>query len=282
MDPTTSEIVRNSLVYASEEMGIALRNSSYSPNIRERMDHSAAIFDNEGRLLAQAEHIPVHLGSLLLGLRKPLDYCDHEDVQLEPFTMLMVNNPYIAGTHLNDVTVIRPVYHSNRLVGYTANKAHHADVGGKVPGSISVDAKTLFEEGVVVDPKYLIRKKRIRSEYSNGLRIEIPNPKREGRRSESPNCSQHYCREKGPRTRQEVRMETVPRGMRRISKEDRAADEIEAVQDTRGHLSSPGQPRRSRRARYSPQSHPDHLKGKFESRLHRNRRSSIESSQRGL
>lgn len=160
MDPTTSEIIRNSLVYASEEMGIALRNSSYSPNIRERMDHSAAIFDNEGRLLAQAEHIPVHLGSLPWGLAKTLEYCEREGIVLEEFSMIMVNNPYIAGTHLNDVTVIRPVYHSNRLVGYTANKAHHADVGGKVPGSISVDAKTLFEEGVVVDPKYLIRKNR--------------------------------------------------------------------------------------------------------------------------
>ena len=160
MDPTTFEIVRNSLTYASEEMGIALRNSSYSPNIRERMDHSAAIFDNEGRLLAQAEHIPVHLGSLPWGLAKTLEYCEREGIVLEEFSMIMVNNPYIAGTHLNDVTVIRPVYHSNRLVGYTANKAHHADVGGKVPGSISVDAKTLFEEGVVVDPKYLIRKNR--------------------------------------------------------------------------------------------------------------------------
>src|SRR5712664_4242788 len=160
MDPTTSEIIRNSLVYASEEMGIALRNSSYSANIRERMDHSAAIFDNEGRLLAQAEHIPVHLGSLPWGLSKTLEYCDPESIELEPFSMLMVNNPYIAGTHLNDVTVIRPVYHSNRLVGYTANKPHHADVGGKVPGSLSVDALTLFDEGVVVRPKYLIRKNR--------------------------------------------------------------------------------------------------------------------------
>src|SRR6266851_9145674 len=160
MDPTTSEIVRNSLVYASEEMGIALRNSSYSPNIRERMDYSAAIFDNEGRLLAQAEHIPVHLGSLPWGLAKTLEYCKREGIFLEEFSMIMVNNPYIAGTHLNDVTVVRPIYYSNRLVGYTANKAHHADVGGKVPGSISVDSKTLFEEGVVVDPKYLIRKNR--------------------------------------------------------------------------------------------------------------------------
>jgi len=160
VDPTTVEIIRNSLLYASEEMGIALRNSSYSPNIRERMDHSAAIFDEEGGLLAQAEHIPVHLGSLPLGLQNTLEYCEKENIELKESSMIMVNNPYIAGTHLNDVTVIRPVYHSNRLVAYTANKAHHADVGGKVPGSISTDARTLFEEGVVIDPRYLIRKNR--------------------------------------------------------------------------------------------------------------------------
>jgi N-methylhydantoinase B len=158
LDRTTVEIIRNSLVYASEEMGIALRNASYSPNIRERMDHSAAIFDQEGRLLAQAEHIPVHLGSLPWGLSRTLQYCQHEGIDLEPSSMVMVNNPYIAGTHLNDVTVIRPIHHSNRLIAYTANKAHHTDVGGKVPGSISTDAKTLFEEGVVIDPQYLIRK----------------------------------------------------------------------------------------------------------------------------
>jgi len=157
-DPTTVEIIRNKLLYASEEMGIALRNSSYSPNIRERMDHSAAIFDDQGRLLAQAEHIPVHLGSLPLGLRNTLAYCEKETIGLEESSMIIVNNPYIAGTHLNDVTVIRPVHYSNSLVAYTANKAHHADVGGKVPGSISVDAKNLFEEGVVIDPRYLIRK----------------------------------------------------------------------------------------------------------------------------
>ncbi len=160
VDPTTVEIIRNSLVYASEEMGIALRNSAYSPNIRERMDYSAAIFDDEARLLAQAEHIPVHLGSLPWGLVKSIEYCDREGIELEDSSMIVVNNPYIAGTHLNDVTVIRPIYRSNSLVAYTANKAHHADVGGKVPGSISVDAKTLFEEGVVVDPRYLIRKNR--------------------------------------------------------------------------------------------------------------------------
>src|SRR5437899_2211240 len=160
LDPTTTEIIRNSLVYASEEMGIALRNSAYSPNIRERLDHSAAIFDDQGRLLAQAEHIPVHLGSLPWGLVKTLEYCDREGFDLEESSMMVVNNPYIAGTHLNDVTVIRPIYQSNRLVAYAANKAHHADVGGKVPGSISIDAKSLFEEGVVIDPVYVIRKNR--------------------------------------------------------------------------------------------------------------------------
>src|SRR5438105_11317758 len=160
VDPTTVEIIRSTLLYASEEMDVALRNSSYSPNIRERMDHSAAIFDDEGRLLAQAEHIPVHLGSLPLGLRNTLDYCEKEKIGLEESSMIIVNNPYLAGTHLNDVTVIRPVHYLNSLVAYTANKAHHADVGGKVPGSISVDAKTIFEEGVVIDPQYLIRKNR--------------------------------------------------------------------------------------------------------------------------
>src|SRR5436853_6742725 len=113
LDMTTTETIRNSLVYASEEMGIALRNSAYSPNIRERMDHSAAIFDDEVRLLAQAEHIPVHLASLPWGLPKTPEYADREAIDLEEFSMIMVNNQYLPGTHLNDVTVIRPIYSSN-------------------------------------------------------------------------------------------------------------------------------------------------------------------------
>jgi N-methylhydantoinase B len=141
------------------------------------MDHSAAIFDGEGRLVAQAEHIPVHLGSLPWGLRKTLDYCDTEGIEIEPSSMLMVNNPYIAGTHLNDVTIIRPIFHSNGLVGYAANKAHHADVGGKVPGSISIDAKTLFEEGVVIDPRCLIRKNRFVKSAVTALSSKSRTPK---------------------------------------------------------------------------------------------------------
>jgi N-methylhydantoinase B len=157
MDIITSQLIRSSMQYASEEMGIALRNSSYSPNIKERMDHSAALFDPKARLFAQAEHIPVHLGSLPWGLKNTVEYCEREGLQLEEGSMVVVNNPYIAGTHLNDITVVKPIFYLGRLVGFAANKAHHADVGGKVPGSISVDASTLYEEGLIVNPVYLMR-----------------------------------------------------------------------------------------------------------------------------
>ncbi|MDP8011376.1 MAG: hydantoinase B/oxoprolinase family protein [Thermoplasmata archaeon] len=158
MDRFTSQIIRNSLFYASEEMGIALRNSAYSPNIKERMDHSTAIFDSKGELIAQAEHIPVHLGSLPLGLKNTLSYFEKENIEIEENSMIIVNNPYIAGTHLNDVTLIRPVFYNNKIVAYSTNKAHHSDVGGKVPGSISIDAKTIYEEGLIIDPVFIMKK----------------------------------------------------------------------------------------------------------------------------
>jgi N-methylhydantoinase B len=161
VDTVTEELIRSSLLYASEEMGIALRNSAYSPNIKERMDHSAAVFDSKGKLLAQAEHIPVHLGSLPWGVRNIMEYCKNQGIEFEKDSMLVVNNPYIAGTHLNDVTVVRPIFYMKREepVAFAANKAHHSDVGGKVPGSISVDASSLFEEGFVINPEYLVRRK---------------------------------------------------------------------------------------------------------------------------
>ena len=156
LDKITGQIIRSSLTYASEEMGIALRNASYSPNIKDRMDHSAAIFDSEGRLLAQAEHIPVHLGSLPWGLKKLLSTSGREGNQFKEDSMIVANNPYITGTHLNDVTVVAPIYYKKELIGFTANKAHHSDIGGRVPGSINIDSTTLFEEGQIVGPDYLM------------------------------------------------------------------------------------------------------------------------------
>ncbi len=177
VDLVTKELIGSSLLYASEEMGIALRNSSYSANIKERMDHSAALFDDRGRLLAQAEHIPVHLGSLPWGLRNTIDYCEKEGIEFENGSMVVVNNPYISGTHLNDVTVVKPIFAGGNLIAFAANKAHHSDVGGKVPGSISVDARTLFEEGFIMNPMYLMRRgefvKETLSAFSSNSRTPV-------------------------------------------------------------------------------------------------------------
>jgi N-methylhydantoinase B len=136
LDPIAAEIVASGLAYASEEMGIAVRNAAYSPNIKERLDHSCAIFDRDLRLVAQAEHIPVHLGSLPWGLRQTLAHLTARGAVLRPGEQWVVNDPYLSGTHLNDVTVIRPIFVDGAIFAYACNKAHHADVGGSVPGSM--------------------------------------------------------------------------------------------------------------------------------------------------
>ena len=156
-DPIVAEVIAGSLVYASEEMGIAVRNAAYSPNIKERLDHSCALFDAAGRLIAQAEHIPVHLGSLPWGLAQTLAAIRRSYGEVASGEMWVVNDPYLSGTHLNDVTVVRPIFFGGTLAGFAANKAHHADIGGSVPGSISTDASDLFAEGLVVPPLRLMR-----------------------------------------------------------------------------------------------------------------------------
>ena len=161
LDPITAELIASSLIYASEEMGIAVRDAAYSPNIKERLDHSCALFDARARLVAQAEHIPVHLGSLPWGLRRTLAWLGERGRTLERGEMIVVNDPYLSGTHLNDVTVIRAIYHDGRLVGYAANKAHQTDVGGAVPGSMPPDARDLFAEGAVITPCALMRDDRV-------------------------------------------------------------------------------------------------------------------------
>lgn len=161
IDPITAEIIKSSLIYASEEMGIAVRNSAYSPNIKERLDHSCALFDRTGRLIAQAEHIPVHLGSLPWGLRATLDAIELHHGGVHEGDMWVVNDPYVSGTHLNDVTVIRPIFFRGELAGFAANKAHHTDVGGMVPGSMSADAPDLYAEGLIVPPVRLMENDRV-------------------------------------------------------------------------------------------------------------------------
>ncbi len=158
VDPVTVEVIRSSSSYIAEEMGIVLRNAAYSPNIRDRMDHSCAILLENGEMIAQAEHIPVHLGSMAVGVKNTIDYLQRSSVELEEGDIIVLNDPYIAGTHLNDVTMVKPLFHRGEIFGYVANKAHHVDVGGMVPGSISGSAKELIQEGLVLPPLKIVRR----------------------------------------------------------------------------------------------------------------------------
>ncbi len=155
MDPVSLEVMKNAFTFVPEEMGQALRRTAYSPNIKERMDASCAIFDARGRMVAQAEHIPVHLGSMPLAIQAIEEYLQDP---LEEGDQVILNDPYRGGSHLNDITLIKPVFWEEDLVGYAANKAHHADVGGIAPGSMPTGSRTLYEEGVVISPqKFLVR-----------------------------------------------------------------------------------------------------------------------------
>lgn len=148
-DPVEVQITAGALASACEEMGAALIRSAHSANIKERRDCSAAIFGPDGEMAMQAEHIPVHLGSMPASVRavtgKP---------QVPGYSWFL-NDPYSGGTHLPDITVVTPAFSGDRLIGFVANRAHHADVGGKVPGSMPADSTTLDEEGVVIPPRIL-------------------------------------------------------------------------------------------------------------------------------
>ena len=153
VDPIQLELMRHLLEAAAEEMGITLRRVAFSANIKERRDFSCAVFDADGHLLAQAAHIPVHLGSMpasVGAVRQRLGVLEQGDVAI-------VNDPFAGGTHLPDITIVSPVHHDGALVGYAANRAHHADVGGVSPGSMTL-SRHIDEEGVRIEPSLLQRR----------------------------------------------------------------------------------------------------------------------------
>lgn len=134
-----------------DEMGAVLRRTAFSPNIRDRLDFSCAIFDANGELCAQAAHIPVHLGSMAYamgGIVSRIEWCEGE--------MVVVNDPFLGGTHLPDVTVIAPLFVAGQLAAFVANRAHHADIGSDTPGSMPI-ATRLEDEGVIIAPTVLVR-----------------------------------------------------------------------------------------------------------------------------
>lgn len=154
VDPIELEIFKSIFVSIAEEMGVALCRSSFSPNIKERRDFSCAVFDEEGKTVAQGDHLPVHLGAMPLSVLSVI-----ENLTLDPGDTAMLNDPFRGGTHLPDITLVSPVYIKgrNRPAYYVANRAHHSDVGGMAPGSMPL-ATELYQEGVIIPPVKLVRR----------------------------------------------------------------------------------------------------------------------------
>src|SRR6476620_1462888 len=151
-DPIQLELFRNLFQAAAEEMGITLQRVAFSANIKERRDFSCAVFDATGELLAQAAHIPVHLGSMPASVAAVLERLG----TLAEGDVAIVNDPFAGGTHLPDLTLVSPIVVGGRLMGYAANRAHHADVGGISPGSMTL-SRHVDEEGIRIEPSLLYR-----------------------------------------------------------------------------------------------------------------------------
>ncbi len=151
MNPIELNIFSSRLEAVCDEMGAVLRNAAFSPNIRDRLDFSCAVFDADGRLCAQAAHIPVHLGSMAYAMADIV-----APVEWHPGDMVVLNDPFLGGTHLPDVTLIAPLFFAERLTAFVVNRAHHADIGATSPGSMPI-SHTLEQEGRVIPPGKLIR-----------------------------------------------------------------------------------------------------------------------------
>lgn len=159
LDPIDLTVFANLFASAAEEMGVTLGRAAYSPNIKERRDYSCAVFDAEGRMVAQAAHIPVHLGAMPVAVRFA-----RERHTFSPGDLVIFNDPYLGGTHLPDVTMVSPVFvlrqaqderTENVLLGYVSTRAHQADIGGMAAGSMPVSTE-LYQEGVIIPPLKLV------------------------------------------------------------------------------------------------------------------------------
>jgi 5-oxoprolinase (ATP-hydrolysing) len=146
------ELFSNRFTSVAYEMGAMLQRTSFSINVKERLDFSCAVLDRDGYLVVNAPHIPVHLGSLGVCVREVA-----QTIDIKEGDVVITNHPAYGGSHLPDVTLIKGVFVKSKLVAYVANRAHHAEIGGKKPGSMPADATTLEEEGVIISPTYLVR-----------------------------------------------------------------------------------------------------------------------------
>ena len=168
-DPISLEIFNNLFMGIAEEMGFTLQNTSHSVNIKERLDFSCALFDSEGNLVANAPHVPVHLGAMSESVKSIISSNKN---QMKKGDCYLINNPHRGGSHLPDLTVISPVFSTETSpIFYVASRGHHADIGGITPGSIPPFSKTIYEEGIIIDNFLLLENGKLREkEFVNLLK----------------------------------------------------------------------------------------------------------------
>jgi N-methylhydantoinase B len=150
LDPVTLSVLASALAGIAEEMGAVLIRGAYSSNIKERRDCSTALFDARGRMVAQAEHIPVHLGAMPEAVAAIMRH------DPRPGDVFAINDPYSGGTHLPDITLVSPVAPKEEIIGYAVTRAHHSDVGGMRPGSMPSDSREIYQEGIIIPPLRLV------------------------------------------------------------------------------------------------------------------------------
>jgi len=169
-DPLELTVMANAFAMIAEEMGTVLVRGALSPNIRERRDASAALFDAAGRMVAQAAHIPVHLGAMPESVRA-VRACDPE-----PDDVFILNDPYEGGSHLPDLTLVQAIGMKGKIAGYSAVRAHHADVGGMSPGSMPQGATELVQEGIIIPPTRLVREGELNEELLTLILANVRTP----------------------------------------------------------------------------------------------------------
>jgi len=195
VDPVMLEVFNNLFMSIAEQMGVTLENTAYSVNIKERLDFSCAIFDRDGALIANAPHMPVHLGSM----DRSVETIIAQNPDMKPGDVYMLNAPYNGGTHLPDITVITPVFDTagTSILFYVASRGHHADVGGMAPGSMTPRATSIEQEGVLIDNFKLVDKGTFLEEELQALLTSGPYPCRNPAQNTADLKAQIAANEKG-------------------------------------------------------------------------------------
>jgi N-methylhydantoinase B len=170
LDSIELSVFASRIAAICDEMGVVLKRVALSPNIKDRLDFSCAVFDAQGELCAQAAHIPVHLGSMAFAAKDIVS-----QINWRPGDMVVLNDPYLGGTHLPDITLIAPMFFKQKLMGFVANRAHHADIGASSPGSMPISSR-LDEEGVLIPPTLLLKENREVEEVMQQLLSSLKNP----------------------------------------------------------------------------------------------------------